>query len=455
MEGAAYPELATHCVFSDSDTTLRDFLVSAIVLASLPVIVFWRPHVGALMWVWISMMNPHRLTYGFAYQFPFAMIIAIATLFGLLFSKQRNSLPITPITWLMIAFSAWMCVTSIFAMQPPDVVYATWSQVMKTQLMLFVVILLIRGREQIDQLIWAIVISVGFFGVKGGIWTITSGGENKVWGPPGSFIEGNNELGLALAMLIPLMYYLAASTKRKWVRYGIWAAMAACAFSILGSHSRGAFLAIGVAALFLGIKSGRPMLATIMLVLALAGATTLMPDNWINRMETIESYQTDASAVSRLQTWETIWNMVKNRPIVGAGFDLANPELFAMYSPYPDMESYAPHSIYFQVLGEHGFVGLAIFVALGLAIWRRSKKLASSCKEQPGLEWVPLLMRMVQVSLLAFAAGGAFLGLLHYDLPYYLAAIVVLVDATVTERQGERTREKRASVAQSVGARGV
>jgi putative inorganic carbon (HCO3(-)) transporter len=434
---------------------LRDILVFTIVLASLPFIIFGRPHVGALMWVWISMMNPHRLTYGFAYQFPFAMIIAIATLVGLFFAKQRKTLPMTPVTGLMLALVAWMSITSLFALQPPDVVYASWSQVMKTQLMLFVTMMVIRGRKQIDQLIWVIVISVGFYGVKGGIWTLTSGGVNRVWGPPGSFIEGNNELGLALAMLIPLMWYLAQTASRKWIKYGMWAAIAACAFSILGSHSRGAFLAIGVATLFLGIKSGRPIVFTVGLVLALAGAATLMPDNWIDRMGTIESYRSDASAVSRLQTWETIWNMVKSRPIVGAGFDLANPQLFQTYSPYPDMEAYAPHSIYFQVLGEHGFVGLALFLALGLTIWRRSKRLALACTDLPGLEWVPLLMRMVQVSLVAFAAGGAFLGLLHYDLPYYLAAIIVLVEVAVTDKQSERTRPQPARVSPSAGARSV
>ena len=357
------------------------------------------------------MMNPHRLTYGFAYQFPFAMIIAIATLVALPFSRQRKNLPMTSITVLMLAFLVWMCVTSVFAMQPADVVYDTWIQVMKTQLMLFVTMMLIRGRKQIDQLIWAIVISVGYFGVKGGIFTLTSGGGNLVWGPPGSFIEGNNELGLALAMLIPLMYYLAQMSSKKWARYGMWGAMALCAISILGSHSRGAFIAIAVAALFLGIKSRRPILMTIVFVVALLGAATLMPDNWFTRMGTIETYQDDASAVSRLRTWETIWNMVQARPIVGAGFELANPELFEKYSPYPEMNVYAPHSIYFQALGEHGFVGLGLFLALGLAIWLRSKKLALACKSRPGMEWVPILMHMVQVSLLVFAAGGAFLGL--------------------------------------------
>jgi putative inorganic carbon (hco3(-)) transporter len=431
---------------------LRDILVFSVVLASLPLIIFWRPHIGVLMWVWISMMNPHRLTFGIAYQFPFALIIAIATLIGLLLTKERNRLPMTPITVLMLAFMVWMSFTSLFALQPPDVVYASWSQVFKTQLMLFVAMMLIRGRKQIDQLIWAIVLSVGFFGVKGGIWTVTSGGENKVWGPPGSFIEGNNELGLAVAMLIPLMYYLAESTSKKWLRYAMWFAIAACAFSILGSHSRGAFIAIGVAALFLGIKSHRPILITIIFVLALAGAAALMPDNWVARMSTIETYQEDASAQSRLRTWDTIWNMVQDRPVVGAGFDLANPLLFEKYSSIPGEDFYGPHSIYFQVLGEHGFIGLGLFLALGFATWRRSNKLTRQCAGRPGLDWVPRLMRMVQVSLLAFAVGGAFLGLLHYDLPYYLAAIVVLVEIAVAPKQ-QIAPGRSNTVSPSAGAR--
>jgi probable O-glycosylation ligase (exosortase A-associated) len=253
-------------------------------------------------------------------------------------------------------------------------------------------------------------------------------------------------------MLIPLMYYLGQTTSKKWVRYGLWMAIGACGFSILGTHSRGALLAIGVAALFLGIKSGRPILTTIVFVVALAGAVAFMPENWSDRMGTIETYQTDASAQSRLRTWETIWIMVQNRPFVGAGFDLSNQQMYQTYSPYPDLDFYGAHSIYFQALGEHGFIGLGLFLALGLAIWHRSKRLAVSTAGQPGLEWVARLMRMVQVSLLVFATGGAFLGLLHYDLPYYLAAIVVLVDVAVTEKQSAKTRGYPDPIAPTAGA---
>ena len=236
-------------------TKLRDLLVTAIVFGSLPFILFWRPYLGALMWVWISMMNPHRLSYGFAFNFPFAQVIAITTLLGLLFTNQRRRLPLTPVSGMLLAFIAWMSFTSLFAMQPADVVLEAWLRVLKTQVMIFATLMLIRGRTQIDQLIWTIVISVGFYGVKGGIWTVLNGGVYRVWGPTGTYIEGNNELALALVILLPLMYYLAQTSSKRWIRYGMWGAIAACTFSILGSQSRGALVALAALILLLGTKS--------------------------------------------------------------------------------------------------------------------------------------------------------------------------------------------------------
>ena len=58
----------------------------------------------------------------------------------------------------------------------------------------------------------------------------------------------------------------------------------------------------------------------------------------------------------------------------------------------------------------------------------------------PDADWVPLLMRMIQVSVVGFAIGGAFLGLLHYDFPWYLVALVVMVGATVEENLRSASR---------------
>jgi putative inorganic carbon (hco3(-)) transporter len=412
---------------------MRDLLVTAIIFGMLPAI-FWRPHIGALMWAWVGMMNPHRLTYGFAYDFSFAQSIAITTLIALPFSKHRKPFPWNPISVLMIVFVVWMSVTSLFALANPEKIFNMWSHVAKIHLMLLVTLMLIRGREHIDQLVWVMVVSFGYFGLKGGVFTVLTGGENRVWGAQGSIIEGNNECALALVMIIPLMYYLMAVSSRKWVKYALIFTMIACGFSILGSHSRGAFLAIIAAVGMLALKSGRPFLLGALGVAALATMVAFMPDKFTARMQTIETYQEEDSAMLRINTWETLWNMAKDRPVVGAGFEIALPEVWQRYSPRQGgifTRVRAAHSIYFQVLAEHGFVGLTIFLALLLVTWRRATHLARRCRGKPGFEWADQLLRMIQVSLIGYMVGGAFLSMLHFDLAYYLMALVIFVDVAI------------------------
>lgn len=156
-------------------------------------------------------------------------------------------------------------------------------------------------------------------------------------------------------------------------------------------------------------------------------------------METIGTYEQDNSAMSRLYTWRTLWNLALDRPITGAGFATDTEAVFSRYAPSGDnpIEGFTPvaHSIYFQALGEHGFPGLALYLLLGVLTWHTAGRLAKDTRDDAEFgPWVPMLMKSVQISLIGFAAGGAFLTLVHFDMPYYFVAFVVLVDATVRER---------------------
>ena len=416
---------------------MRDVVLTVFILGLLP-FVFKHAYIGALMWAWISLMAPHRLTFGFAYAMPWAAIIAGTTLLAFMFSKDRRPPPRGAITVLLFLFFAWMTFTSFFAMGSSEAIWDTWLQLFKIFLMLLVTLMLIRGRKQIDYLVWVLALSVGFYGVKGGIWTVLQGGGERVWGPTGSVIAGNNELAVGLVITIPLLFYLrtTALATRKWIRYGLVFAIITCAFSIVGSHSRGAFLAVIAAAGMLSMKSRHPVVLAVIGATALLGMFAFMPEKWVARMWTIETMGEDMSAGSRLLTWQTLWNMALDRPITGAGFETALREIFDRYAPVP-MLAYSPHSTYFQALGEHGFVGLGIYLLLVLVTWRRATFLATLSVRTPGMEWADPLMRMVQVSLLGFLVGGAFLNLLHWDFPYYLMGLVVLVEATFKEQAPE------------------
>ena len=277
---------------------MRDILLSLIVFGLLPFILR-TPVLGAYTWAWLSMMSPQKLAFGFARTMPFAYIVALVTVVGLMFSRQRRRLPFTGITTVLLLLLAWMTVTSFFAMNTQAAELDRWIFVMKIQVMIFVTLMLVRGREQIDKLIAVVTFSVGFYGIKGGIWTVLTGGGGRVLGPSGGLIEGNNELAVALIMLLPMMFYLHQTASRRLVRIGLVVSMLCTTFAILGSQSRGALLGLCAIAFYLAVKSKYPWRMSVLIGLLLAGAISFMPDSWSGRMDTIESYQGEGSAMFR------------------------------------------------------------------------------------------------------------------------------------------------------------
>ncbi|RSZ59328.1 putative O-glycosylation ligase, exosortase A system-associated [Massilia atriviolacea] len=432
---------------------MRDLVITLAVFGSLPFILK-RPYIGVLMWVWISVMNPHRLSWGFAYSFPFAAIIAGVTLIGLLVTREPKKLPMTPIVCTLMLFSAWMGITTIFSMWPDESVVML-NRVSKIMLMTFATIMLIKTQKQIQLLIWTLVGSLGYYGVKGGIFTVATGGSSIVWGPQGSYIEGNNEVALAFITIIPIMFYLYMSAEKKWIRWGMAASIMLCSFAALGSYSRGALVGIAAMLFFLWLKSPKKVLLGGLMVLMVPFAIAFMPDKWSSRMETINTYKEDSSAMGRINAWYMAYNMAKDRPL-GGGFEIYNRTAFELYAPVPD-DVHAAHSIYFQALGEHGFVGLGIYLLLAFLTWRKAAWIVRISATREDFKWAGNLARMIQVSLLGFGVGGAFLSLLYYDVPYYLMAAVVsmgyIIDKTLeAEAAAARVAAREAARAAQIEA---
>ncbi|MBL8286382.1 MAG: putative O-glycosylation ligase, exosortase A system-associated [Rubrivivax sp.] len=418
---------------------MRDILLTTL-FGVLLLAVFKHPYIGPLLWAWMSLMNPHRLTYGFAQELPFAMLTAVVTMVVALSTRQRQAVPMTPLTVVWLLFLLWMSITSLFALNQPEYVFERWLFVLKIQVMVVVTIMLVRTRAQVDWLIWVVALSIAFYGIKGGVWTLATGGAHRVWGPAGSMVEDNNSLAVALIMVVPFLYYLYQVTERRLLRVGLVFAMITVCLGVLGSQSRGALLGIVAMATLLGLKSRYPLRISLGIALLLAIGFMFMPDSWTERMNTMKEYKADESAMSRLYTWHTLWNLALDRPFVGGGFRSDFAAIFQKYAPTgPEYEVFqgmywVAHSIYFQVLGEHGFVAFGLFVAIGLLTWRRAGQLAVATRGDPEFgAWVPKLMPMVQAALIGYAIGGAFLSLAYFDLPYYLVALVLIVEAMLRE----------------------
>jgi putative inorganic carbon (HCO3(-)) transporter len=402
---------------------MRDVFLTVVIAGLIPVALF-EPFVGAALWTWISVMNPHRLTWGFAYDLPFAMVVAIVTMVSLALAPDKVRFPWTPATRTLIAFMLWMSVTLLFALHFNDSI-EMWLRVTKTIVMTLVVVSVVRTEKQLRIFLWVFVLSVAFFGIKGGIFAILTAGEMRVYGPPNSHIEDNNAISVALVMMIPLLWFMYQHNHGRLVRFGVLAALALSTVSVLASYSRGAFVAGCAMVFFLAVKARRRMLLLFLLVLGLPLMLAAMPEKWWDRMATINLSQPDQSVQGRFNAWQMAWNLALDRPIVGGGFAVYERDVFAKYAPNP-IDIHSAHSIYFQMLGEHGFVGLGLFLLLAWLMWRTGSRVIAA-STTPATHWRENLARALQVSMIGFLVGGLTVNIGYWDVFYFeLVALVSL-----------------------------
>lgn len=419
---------------------MRDIALLLFVAATLPM-AFMRPIIGLLLWMMFSYLNPHRMTWGFAVTQPWVMVVAIVTLAGLAAqAKQRQAPPFKPIVVLMTLFLGWVALSTTQAAVPKGA-NQELMQFIKMMTMTFVTLMLVTDRQKLQWVIWVIVASFGFWGFKGGLFTLLTGGNYHVMGPESSFFTDNNAFALIMCMTIPLMRYVQLHTEDRRLNILLWGVMGLTAVAVIGTYSRGGLLALGITGGMLIWKSRRrSILILIAPALALAiGA--FMPDQYVNRINTIDQYQQDRSAQGRIQSWEFAANVAKANPWLGGGFNVwSSHDMWRQYGPPDAVPGRAIHSIFFEVLGEQGFVGLALFVALLVAGYIGLARVRKKARAGPPENaFMGDLASMLQVSLIAYAAAGSLLPMPYIDFLYQMLAIVAIMQVLV-ERQPAKAR---------------
>jgi putative inorganic carbon (HCO3(-)) transporter len=405
---------------------MRDVLMVALLFGALPFILR-RPLYGYFAWVFVGLTSMHQLAYGFAREFRYGIVIGVATLVSVALSRERLRPSSKLLLWLLIAFALWLTMTTLVAKAPAHA-WEAWDRNIKTLTFCIFGILLVRTETDARHLLTLTAVSLGMLGIKGGVFMIVTGGTSHVLGPPASSIGDNNAFAVAMVTTIPLLRYLATSARTRLMGLAIWSATGLTLLAALGTFSRGALVALVVLAIAMIMQARvRVVLLVCCLCVGLL-SFQLMPPEWRARMETINDYQSDMSAQGRIMSWRAAIG-VANTHFLGGGFDFyRNPEFYYAFVD-PEVQAVFPspkaaHSIYFQVLGEHGYIGLTIFagiMACGLIAGRRSIGRRST---QPPSQ-SDAIVASATLGLIAFLAGGAFLNLAYYDLPYVLITIML------------------------------
>ena len=398
-------------------------LLSVALAICLPLAVI-RPFIGFLLWVVLTYMRPQFYAADFIALQPISFGVGMLTILSWMISKEAKRVPQPTYLFIcLVALFGWVTLTTFFAVYRSDAL-AEWVDLM--QLAFFALIItssLITSRFRLDLLLWTICVSLGVHAIWGTIVTITSGATVVLEGPLNSQMTDSNKFALALLIVVPLTHYLWQTSKERYLRTAAIILFISCCLAILGTQSRGGLLGlIGVLALI--FSKGRVSRAVIPLaLLGLFGvmAVTLLSPEWTARMASIQEYQSDRSLLDRVRSWQFAISVANNSPFFGGGFGI----FFENRIRGTDTGRLTAHSIYFQVLGQHGYAGLLIYVSTVVAALV-SCRVAFLRLARAGDELVEL-PRALGYSVIGFSVSGALLSAAFMPLFIHIVALVVLI----------------------------
>ncbi|MFO0646375.1 MAG: O-antigen ligase family protein [Polyangiales bacterium] len=300
----------------------------------------------------------------------------------------------------------------------------------------------IRDERESRELYWAIGLSVVTVAIRF-CWGKFIGWERNFEGATGD----RNEMAMACVMAVPFMAILGLTTKNIIYRLIAWSTLVPLTLTIGFSLSRGGMLGlIAVGGYILYRLHHKRWIVVVGIAVALVGIAN-MPSEIVQRFATIGSAsKKDASAIGRLNAWGAAKNMARDRPLtgVGSGNFLV---WFKRYAPDPN-DIHVAHSSFYQLLGEQGYPGVAIWIWLVVMCWMVASWVEVRLVRLEHGAWTNAryYIVMVKASWVGYVLCGAFLSQEDMDFFYHLLAIVSRYTVFVKRREDELRAERQKSL---------
>jgi probable O-glycosylation ligase (exosortase A-associated) len=369
---------------------------------------------GLLFYLWNAYFRPDDWTYsGVLIPFRLSLIIGIYVVLRTILSLPNPKLNArTGLILLFVGQAALGCVTS----ENPYWSWAFFEDFVKVLIITYLIVVLVNDRRQFRLAILVIAMSLGFETAKQG-WV-------NLYRAPGAansnqivFLGDNNGVAIGTMMLLPLFGALAQTSAQRWQRFLHRFVAGGVLLRGISTYSRGGFLGAGALGVIVILRSQKKFRALLLVILVSGVFWSLMPDRFWNRMDTItveEGQERDSSATGRLHFWQVAIAMAAEKPWTGVGlngFNLSYPT----YNTDPLFPGErAAHSSWFGMLGDLGYVGLALFVAnIVMAFWScwRVTRLA---RQHPPLLHLAIYANALIASLVVYCVSGSFVSF-HYN----------------------------------------
>jgi putative inorganic carbon (HCO3(-)) transporter len=400
-----------------------------------------------LVYLWIAYFRPESWVW---HPFVQSLNLSLLTGIGLIGSVviSREVLRLNLRSLLLIVFLAHTAVSLAFSGYASSDLVSTWLNFVKSAIITYFISLLASDWKKARLVLVVIALSLGFEGAKQG-WVqliINPGGKNSNEIP---HLGDNNGVAVAMAMLVSILMGLAASARSTWERRIHLFLAAGSSYRGIVTYSRGGFLSF-LAMLFVQIARSRRRLQAVCFLAAVSLLILpALPDAFWNRMSTItaEGEQRDDSAASRLHFWRVAVVMANEHPLVGVGHGAYN----VAFNDYDFLDgrygrNRSVHSMWFGVLAELGYVGMALFVANLVAALLACRRLRRLSARDPASAHAVHFATALEPALAAYIVGGSFVPVHFNEMLWHLlgaaAALNTIASRREVELEAERARQR-------------
>jgi probable O-glycosylation ligase (exosortase A-associated) len=434
-------------------------------LALLPLMLYLmakRPFIAMGMWIWTAMFFPNAWMYGIASGIRYNLIFTGIAILGYLVLKDKPKVRFGALGGLILLFFVWTTISTVLTEGVAEVGWDIWSRFFKVILLFLFVVLIVDKKLHIDFFLGCVVLSIGFYGCLEALKYIATGGGHMIEGFYGHVLGDRNELALAFVITLPICSYLLGEygKESRVVRFGLLGMMGLLVTAIIGTQSRGGFIAMLGLGGFYFMKSERKVLLTVLLLILGGVLSYLVTDQWSSRMNTINDAGDDASFMGRVVAWKLSFIMAMRHPFFGGGFKaletfpiwksltqdfFAYPFFYTGVALPDEAKPHAAHSVYFQVMGDHGFLGLGIYLSFLAHAFASARRVARNARAYAELHWIASLGVMLQLCIFAFCLGGAALSFAYFDLMFALYGLVLVLDKRILPNAVQQLKARPAA----------
>lgn len=430
---------------------------------------FKRPYVGVCAWIWVAMMAPTNWAFGFSNSLRLNFTIVLVTFTAYIYAYKNKHMNLGAVGTLMFMFLLQAGISTATQNTLDSAkVFVYFTDHIKVALLFFAVALILRTKIELITFIWCIVFAVSAYAGMEGLKFILSGGGHEVIGRAGVIID-RNDFAVAINMAIPLTFFLISVTTNKWVRLGLWIIVVLNIVAVVGTYSRGGFIGLCLIAIAAWMRSRQRLALAVLAIFLLPSLYLAAPQDWRERQSTVSTAATDdGSFIGRLGAWKISTLIALEHPMTGGGYRaVTDPSLWHYYRGFtphfgpietppipPEMLPKAAHNIYFQVLGDHGFIGLGLFLLI-LLVSYQSVRSSYRYSIKHNIQWMANLCSAMTVSFVGYCITGANVSLAYFDLAYALMGMVIVVNNCRVrhQRQQEIQQQQLKTTASGLTAR--